>query len=157
MLTPKLKLVACNKAPLCSVQHFFTASNLSYQPVVPTTTGTCASKQRCIFFTANSGRVNSIATSDVFNSSEVKFLFWLLTINEMVCPLSKAICSITFPIFPYPINAMFIYFSFSVSVAPNAGVFCTYKADGCQCKDKSSLTSKLNKCASTAASTICNA
>ena len=67
-----LQLVAYNKEPLCSLTLSLTSSNLSYQPVVPTTIGVSDFKQVLMLFTANSGLVNSIATSTLLRLSEVK-------------------------------------------------------------------------------------
>ena len=109
ILTPILKLDAYKKA-VSEASHIATASwYFSSHPVVPATTGIPLCKALEILAKALLGVLNSIAISAwvISYSSEEASIF-----RTILCPLSIAIFSMVFPIFPYPNRAIFIVFAF---------------------------------------------
>src|SRR3989344_2079464 len=88
----------------------FASSTLSYHAEVPITIFFPSAETSFRLFIAASGVVKSIATSAFPSDALVIFLFFAagsITLTTSI-PLSFAILSISFPIFPYPMRDIFI-------------------------------------------------
>ena len=84
---------------------------LESHPVVPLTTGIELFNPISIFLNALFGVQKLIAISEPFIDLRLEFLS---AMKDIVCPLSIEIFSISFPIFPYPSSAIFIYLKIQI-------------------------------------------
>ena len=120
-LTPIEKLEAHIRVPLPSSASRRKKSSIvidgssgagrEIHPVVPQTTGTSALKQRSMLAAAVAGVVNSMATSELRNSSVSKSERLSLSMRQViVSPRWRAMRSMIWPILPYPMIAIFVMF-----------------------------------------------